>query len=133
MNETAPLSVTCSATSKPAASYIWYTKSGEAASDGSILSFRSLRRTDSNEYECKALNAAGSKMSSRLTVIVQCKSIVLDYVHTMPAHFEMVKNSTDRPPVHTETAHFCRQILETVDFENGTLTDTFLKWHRVNA
>ena len=73
MNETAPLSVTCSATSKPAASYIWYTKSGEAVEDGAILSFRSLRRTDSNEYECKALNAAGSKMSSRLIVIVQCK------------------------------------------------------------
>ena len=43
-------------------------------------------------------------------------------VHTMPAHFEKGKNVTDRPPVHTKMAHFCRQISKTVDFENGTLT-----------
>ena len=28
---------------------------------------------------------------------------------------------------------FCRQILKTVDFENGTLTGTFWKRHRVNT
>ena len=44
-----------------------------------------------------------------------------------------VKNVTDRPPVHTKTAHFCRQISKTVDFENGTLTGTFWKRHRVNT
>ena len=38
-----------------------------------------------------------------------------------------VKNSTDKPPVHTKTAHFCRQILKTVDFENGALNGTFWK------
>ena len=43
-----------------------------------------------------------------------------------------VKNSTDRPSVHTKTAHFCRQILKTVDFEDGTLTGKFRKRHRVN-
>ena len=80
MNETAPLSVTCSAISKPVTSYVWITKSGEVVSHGAILSFGSLRRTDSNEYECQALNAAGSKMSNRLTVIVQCKSITLDSI-----------------------------------------------------
>ena len=36
-----------------------------------------------------------------------------------------VKNVTDRPPVHTKAAHFCGQILKTVDFENGTLSGTF--------
>ena len=41
-----------------------------------------------------------------------------------------VKNVTDRPPVHTKTAHFCRQISKTVDFENGTLTGINLKQHR---
>ena len=44
-----------------------------------------------------------------------------------------VTNSTDRPPVHTKTAHFCRQILKTVDFENRSLTSTFWKWHRVKT
>ena len=44
-----------------------------------------------------------------------------------------VKNVTDRPPVHTKTAHFCRQISKTVDFENGTLTGLNLKQHRVNT
>ena len=29
-----------------------------------------------------------------------------------------VKNVTDRPPVHTKTAHFCRHILKKVDAEN---------------
>ena len=48
------------------------------------------------------------------TAFTQCRHIL-----------KTVKNSTDRPPVHTKTAHFCRQILKTVDFENGTLTDTF--------
>ena len=33
-----------------------------------------------------------------------------------------VKNVTDRPPVHTKTAHFCRQVLKTVDFENGIMS-----------
>ena len=44
-----------------------------------------------------------------------------------------VKNMTDRPPVHTKTAHFCRQIYKTVDFEIGTLTGTFWKRHRVST
>ena len=39
----------------------------------------------------------------------------------------------DRPVVDTKTAHFFRQILKTVDFENGTLTGTFWKRHRVNT
>ena len=38
-----------------------------------------------------------------------------------------VKNVTDRPSVHTKTAHFCRQILKAIDFENGTLTGTFFE------
>ena len=38
----------------------------------------------------------------------------LDCVHTMPAHFENGENSTDRPAVHTKTAHFLP-----ADFENG--------------
>ena len=33
-----------------------------------------------------------------------------------------VKNVMDMPPIHTKKALFCRQILKTVDFENGTLT-----------
>ena len=50
-----------------------------------------------------------------------------DCVHTIPAHFESgekAKNVTDRPPVHTKTAHFCWQILKTVGFGYGTLTGT---------
>ena len=30
----------------------------------------------------------------------------LDCVHMMPAHFEKGENVTDRPLVHTKTAHF---------------------------
>ena len=41
-----------------------------------------------------------------------------------------VKNVTDRPPVHTKTALFCRQILKTVDFKNETITSTLWKQHR---
>ena len=44
-----------------------------------------------------------------------------------------VKNSTDRPPVHTKTAHFLPADFETVDFENGALIGTFWKRHRVNT
>ena len=51
----------------------------------------------------------------------------------MLPHFESGENVTDRPPVHTKMALFCRQILETVDFENGTLIGTFWKWYRVNT
>ena len=36
-----------------------------------------------------------------------------------------------RPPVNTKMAHFRRQILKTLDFENGTLSDTFRKRYRV--
>ena len=81
MNETASLSVTCSAKSKPNANYVWTTKSGKFVSNGANLSFASLNRSDSNEYECKASNAAGSKTSSKLTINVQCKSDLLDLIH----------------------------------------------------
>ena len=40
---------------------------------------------------------------------------------------------TDRPPVHTKTAHFCRQILKTIDFGIGALTGTFWKRYRVST
>ena len=37
-----------------------------------------------------------------------------------------VKNVTDRPSIQAKTAHFFgRQILKTVDFENGNLNGTF--------
>ena len=39
-----------------------------------------------------------------------------------------VKNSTDRPPVHTKTAHFLP-----ADFENGAPIGTFWKRHRINT
>ena len=39
---------------------------------------------------------------------------------------------TDRPPVHTETAHFAAGF-ENVDLANGTFGTTFRKWHRVNS
>ena len=32
-----------------------------------------------------------------------------------------------RPPVDTKTAHFRRQILKRLDFENGTLSGAFRK------
>ena len=36
-------------------------------------------------------------------------------------------------PVTPKRHIFCRQILKTVDLENGTMTSTFLKQHRVNT
>ena len=40
------------------------------------------------------------------TVLTHCQNIL-----------KAVKNVTDRPLVHTKTAHFCRQILKTVDLK----------------
>ena len=45
----------------------------------------------------------------------------------MPAYFKNGENVTDRLPLPTKTAHFCRQISKMVNFENGTLTGTFLR------
>ena len=59
--------------------------------------------------------------------------VIQDFVHTMLLNFEYTKNVTDSPASHTKTAHFCRQILKTINFENRTLTDTFLKQHRVKT
>ena len=39
----------------------------------------------------------------------------------MSTYFKTVKDVAEWPPVHTKTAHFCRQMLRTVDFENRTL------------
>ena len=52
-------------------------------------------------------------------------ALALDSVQTMPAHFENGENVTDRPPVYTKTARFCRQISKSVDSENRTLTSIF--------
>ena len=43
------------------------------------------------------------------------------------------RNVTDRPPVHTKTAHFLPADFENGRFENGTLTGTFWKRHRANT
>ena len=47
------------------------------------------------------------------------------YFYNIPVHFETGENVADGPPFDTKTTHFCRQILKTIDFENGTLTGTF--------
>ena len=39
----------------------------------------------------------------------------------------MVENVTDRPPVHTKTAHFCQPTLKMEDLKNGTPSHTFLE------
>ena len=57
----------------------------------------------------------------------------LDCVHTMPAHFENGEKFDGKASRSHENGPFCRQILKTVDFENGTLTITFWKRHRVNT
>ena len=53
----------------------------------------------------------------------------------MPAHFENGEKFEGRSHENgTRKRHiFCRQILKTVDFENGTLTGTSCKWHRENT
>ena len=55
----------------------------------------------------------------------------------MPAHFENGEKCDSYAKFElafTRYRHiFCQHILKTVDFENGTLTGTFWKRHRVNA
>ena len=46
--------------------------------------------------------------------------------------FENDEKCAGWPPVHTKTAHFCRQISKAVDFENGALNRQIWIGHRVN-
>ena len=57
-----------------------------------------------------------------LRSVGQGSSLIL---YTIPPHFENGENETDRRSIHTKTVHLCRQILKTVDFENGALNGTF--------
>ena len=39
-------------------------------------------------------------------------------------NLKIVKNVTDTPAIHTKAAHFFREILKGIEFENGTLNGT---------
>ena len=47
-------------------------------------------------------------------ILYQRDQLDLDFVHTIPAHFENGEKVTDRPPAQTKAAQFCP-----ADFEHG--------------
>ena len=65
-------------------------------------------------YQLKRLNDKSSNSARLKSGFTRCQYIL-----------KTLKSVMNSPTVHTKTGHFCLQILETVDFENGTLTGTF--------
>ena len=80
LNETAPLSVNCSVTASPAAGFVWTALSGKVVSNSAVLAFNSIDRRDESIYQCTVSNAAGSKKSNSLSVVVQCKWILPRFI-----------------------------------------------------
>ena len=61
----------------------------------------------------------------KITILKFNNSERPDHTHMMRAKSKTVENVIDRPPIHTKMAHLCSQILEMVDFKDGTPTKKF--------
>lgn len=75
--EGSSVSLTCSTDANPAATYTWYKKNGnpdlQALSKEPLLVFRSIRPSDSGEYDCMVESKLGRRTSASIFIDVKCE------------------------------------------------------------
>lgn len=76
INESDSLLLTCNFGGNPSPNVSWFRDSDEVLATGSVLFISSANRSHAGSYQCVASNGFGNPVTSKATVLVNCKLLL---------------------------------------------------------